>query len=277
MMHRVRNRLSRWLPPALVDCLARRKRVYGYFGDYSCWEDARRASGGYDSGHILEKVCASLLKVKQGVAVYERDSVLFDEVQHAWPLLAGLLWIASREDHRLNLLDFGGSLGSSYYQCRAFLQHLPQLRWSIVEQEAFVRRGRELFEDEVLRFYYSLDECICDRNPDVVLLSSVLPYLESPHRTVSDILSRAPSYVVVDRTPFIEGRGDRLTVQVVPQEIYGGSYPAWMLGEDPFLELFSEAYEVIARFDALGGEIDLGDEVARFKGFLFAKRGSSRG
>jgi len=48
-------------------------------------EEAMELSTGYDSERILGKVRDSLLKVKRGEAVYERDSVLFDKVQYSWP------------------------------------------------------------------------------------------------------------------------------------------------------------------------------------------------
>ena len=59
-------------------------------------------------------------KVKNGEAVYERDSVLFDEIQYSWGLLAGLEKAALEHDGKLCVLDFGGSLGSTYYQNKQF-------------------------------------------------------------------------------------------------------------------------------------------------------------
>ena len=56
--------------------------------------------------------------------VYERDSVLFDTIRYSWPLLSDLLRAASEDQNHLSVLDFGGSLGSSYYQNRVFLSHL---------------------------------------------------------------------------------------------------------------------------------------------------------
>src|SRR5262245_44680393 len=102
---------------------------YGWHGDFADWAEAKRACSGYDSDVILERVKAALLKVKRGEAVYERDSVLFDSKQYSWPVLASLLWIASQHQNRLTVMDFGGSLGSSYFQNREFLGHLTGLRW----------------------------------------------------------------------------------------------------------------------------------------------------
>src|ERR1700686_2222088 len=106
------------LPPIIVDAGRYLLGKKEFVGNYAAWADAKAASSGYVSDIILEKVKISLQKVKNGEAQFERDSVLFDKIEYSWPLLAGLLWVASREGNRLNLVDFGGSLGSSYYQNR---------------------------------------------------------------------------------------------------------------------------------------------------------------
>jgi len=67
-------------------------------GNYSTWEEAVAASTGYDAKQILEKTKNALLKVKKGEAVYERDSILFNCIHYAYPLLAGLMWGAARSD-----------------------------------------------------------------------------------------------------------------------------------------------------------------------------------
>ena len=210
------------IPPALVEIYQRYVRRWGYYGKYSRWEDAFRASTGYDSTVILERVRGALLKVKTGEAVYERDSVLFDTVQYSWPLLAGLLWIASQKANRLNLVDFGGSLGSSYYQNRKFLSHLKELNWSIVEQRNFVDCGKRDFENDHLKFYYDLDACFGEQHPDAILFSGVVQYLEDPYGTLEKAKSLGFEFVLFDRTPFLEKGGDRITVQKVPRSDLSG-------------------------------------------------------
>src|SRR5687767_3100200 len=81
-------------------------------GNYADWNEAILNSSGYNEMSIFEKVRNSLRKVKTGEAVYERDSVLFDKIQYAWPLLACLENIAIENDNTLHVIDFGGSLGS---------------------------------------------------------------------------------------------------------------------------------------------------------------------
>lgn len=98
-----------------------------------------------------------MLKVKNGEAVYKRDSVLLDKIHCSFPVLAGLLATVFANKGNLSVLDFGGSLASSYYQCRGFLSDLKSLRRSIVEQPKFLECGKELFESEELKFYYDID------------------------------------------------------------------------------------------------------------------------
>ena len=218
-------------------------------GDYSSWAEAMAASTGYDSEIILEKTRAAVLKVKSGEAVYERDSVLFDEIQYAWPLVAGLMWVAARFGGRLNVLDFGGSLGSTYFQNRRFLQQLPSVRWNIVEQPRQVHVGKADFEDEHLRFYGDIEACLAKTQPNVIVLSGVLQYLEHPFDALRALLASPCNHLIVDRTPLWDGPADRLCVQYVPASIYAASYPSWIFSLHRFRSFLNEGWEIVAEFD----------------------------
>lgn len=270
MKRRITNLIKEISPSIAVDLYRKLYRTMWrssatFEGSYKTWEEARKASGGYHSDVILNKVQDSLLKVKNGISAYERDSVLFDEVQYSWPVLAGLLWIASRNNNKLNLIDFGGSLGSSYYQNRKFLSHLTNLTWSIVEQEKFVERGKQHFENSHLKFYHDLDTCIGEQHPDSILFSGVIQYLDKPYELLMNVLQRRLTYVIFDRTPFLEQGDDRITVQQVPMEIYPASYPAWFFNQKKFLDYFSREYELIADFESN----DRANIPSVFKGFIF--------
>jgi len=243
-------------------------------GNYATWEEARKESGGYDTDQILNKVRSSLLKVKNGEAEYERDSVLFEKIQYSWPLLAALLWIVSQKGNRLSLVDFGGSLGTTYYQNRKFLAHLGEVHWSIVEQRRFVECGRRDFENDHLKFYEDIDSCLRDQHPDTILLSSVLQYLEQPCALLEKVLSLGFEFILIDRTPLLEKGDDRITVQRVPPEIYEASYPAWFFNREKFLSNFSKGgYELMAEYNALSGTMYLRGARAADKGFIFRKSG----
>jgi putative methyltransferase (TIGR04325 family) len=237
---------------------------YGWHGDYANWEDAKKKCTGYNSLLILNKVKSSAMMVKEGKAAYERDSHLFDKVQYSYPLLSGLMWIAAQNNGKINVLDFGGSLGSTYFQNKLFLDSLNDVNWCIVEQPDFVEVGLESIENKNLHFYYSIDDCLKAFKIDVILLSSVLQYLEYPYLLLEKVNNIKCDYVILDRTPFVKGK-DRITVQKVNPKIYKGSYPCWFFNELKFIEFMSSHYSLITEFEAL----DKANIPSVFKGFLF--------
>ncbi len=225
------------------------KPSYGWFGDYATWEEACEKAGGYDQANILEKTQQSLLKIKSGEAVYERDSVLFARKEYPYPLISALLHIASAYNNSLHVLDFGGSLGSTWYQVRDFMAHIAEIKWHVVEQKGYVDSGKANFEDDILRFHYTITESIASVKPHVVLLSSVVQYLDDPHQFLSELASIAPEYIVFDRTSFLDNGSDRLTVQHVPPSIYDASYPSWFFDQSKFLAHFTD-YDCLAEFSS---------------------------
>jgi putative methyltransferase (TIGR04325 family) len=237
------------------------KEIYGLSGNYHNWDEAKSASTGYDNGIILEKTKTALFKVKKGDAAYERDSVLFDEIQYDWPVLAGLMWVAAQCGGRLNVLDFGGSLGSTYFHNRVFLSSLSgEVRWNVVEQPGHVAVGKAYFADATLRFYGSIAECLATgTHPNVVLLSSVLQYLEHSHTVLKQIFELPCGHIIIDRTPFWDGPTDRLCVQRVPPHIYPASYPSWIFSRSQFYSRIHKKWEMMITFDnpdRIAGPVD---------------------
>jgi putative methyltransferase (TIGR04325 family) len=210
-------------------------------GNYSSWEDALKDSKGYDSPEILLKVMNSLLKVKNGEAIYERDSIIFDKIQYSWPLLVALLFIATKNKCKLRVIDYGGSLGSSYYQNRNYLIGIQELEWVIIEQKNFVKIGNIHFQSQELLFFDNIEESITSKFPNVLLLSGVLQYLSNPLNILEYLLSLKIHYIIIDRTPFfINNLSDRITIQTTPKEIYDATYPAWFFNEVNFKNIFDK-------------------------------------
>ncbi len=205
----------------------------------------------------------STLKVKRGEAVYERDSIIFDHIEYAWPLLAGLMWAAARNGGRLNVLDFGGALGSSYFQNRLFLRGLREVRWNIVEQPHYVKAGKKYFEDGQLKFYTSFNECLGETLPNVALLSGVLECLESPYEILDDLLENPFDVVIIDRTPSWERKRDKICVEVVPSSIFDARIPSWVFSLEKFRRFMESHGSILANYDAI-------DHISgcAFKGFL---------
>lgn len=191
-------------------------------GNYADWKSAVAASGGYDEAGIFSKTRDAARAVRDGKALWERDSVLFNTPEVNWPLLASLMTVAARSGNRLHVLDFGGAFGSTFMQHRNALSGLKVCSWHVVEQEHFVRCGQEEFSTETLRFHATVEEALAAAPINVILLSSVLQYLEAPYALLKKLAATGIA-IVVDRTPVLEDR-ERITVQRVPAEIYSASY-----------------------------------------------------
>ena len=275
MHKRTKTIIEAWAPPALLQ-LVRRRTGTRWYGNYSTWQEAAKASSGYQSKEVIRRVKEATLKVKTGLAQYERDGVTFDRIQYSWPLLSGLMWVAAQREGNLNILDFGGSLGSTYFQNRKFLLALPRVSWSIVEQPHFVDEGKKHFENETLMFYKDMESCVRQRSPHCILFSGVLQYLENPYALLERVKALSFPFILIDRTGFIGGGKDRLTIQRVPPTIYPASYPCWFFSRQKFLSNLHEEYHLIAEFDALAGVMSLGrGRVGIDKGFIFGRRSRS--
>jgi putative methyltransferase (TIGR04325 family) len=220
---------------------------YGYFGNYASWQQAAQQCAGYDAGNILEKVKEATLKVKNGETVYERDSVLFDIIEYSWPLVSALLWVAALNKGKISVLDFGGSLGSSYFQNKKFLDTLNTVQWNIVEQASFVAAGQQAIENETLHFFNSVDEVRKQYAlPDLLLIACTLPYIEQPYQLLHQLMQHRFQYIIIDNTPFNDEAGDRVTIQKVPPQIYAASYPCWLLDYNKVKATINEQYTIFS-------------------------------
>ena len=246
-----------WLPPAILRQIRRRRSADIRFEEeYATWQDATENCTGYDAVGILEKVLEATLKVKNGEAVYERDSVLFDHIEYSWPVLSGLMWVAARNNGRLNVLDYGGSLGTSYFQNRKFIEPLEQIRWNVVEQSHYVEAGQTHIQDHQLLFFKTIEECLVESEPNVILLSSVLQYLEDPLYLIKKFSASKTTCLIIDRTPFSSFDVDRLLIQKVSEPIYSASYPIWIFSMSKFLQILEPDWCLIAQCQSPEGSVN---------------------
>jgi len=266
-MNQVKKIAKKVLPPVLLDfykSFSWKDCVWS--GNYASWKDAQKDSSGYDSDLIINKVKDATMQVIAGKACFERDSVLFYKEEYNFGLLSSLFFITSKQRGKLNLIDFGGSLGSTYYQHKKILDELL-VSWSIVEQKKFVDVGKKISLDKKVKFFYDIAECKRKTDAKVLLLSSVLQYLDDPYTFISTISKLNFDYIIIDRTPLVKS-SDRLTIQRVPNWIYPAKYPCWFFNETHFLKSFKENYSLIFEFNS----IDSSNISSEFKGFLFKRK-----
>ncbi|GAT31996.1 putative methyltransferase, LIC12133 family [Terrimicrobium sacchariphilum] len=243
-----------------------------FSGDYPSWDVAAAECGGYDADQIFIKIKEAAIAVRDGFAAFERDSVLFEKPEYRWETLAALLWQAARDRGELRVLDFGGSLGSVYFQSRVYLTGLPRLLWGVVEQPHYVDFGNRELSSEALRFFREIDQGIEEVRPNAAFFGASLQYVDSPFDILDSFLSRRVSSVIFDKLALIDQPEDRLTIQRVPKNVYEASYPAWFFSECRFLKYVKSAgYSCVSEWRNVDHYLLEGGQTI-FKGYHFVRR-----
>lgn len=244
------------------------QELVSYGGDFETWDEASTLCGsGYSSEAIFEKVKNAALAVARGEAAYERDSFLFYDKAINYNLMMYLYQILLDEGS-LSICDWGGSLGSTYYQHRDLLENQKYI-WTVVEQPHFVQFGKEYLEDGHLHFaenLHEIAECNC------ILFSSVLQYLNNYEEIISQACKKAPPYIILERTPF--GSKHRICIETVHEPIYEAAYALQIFTEPELLTLFEKCgYHTIDSWHSLvDGNVSLSEkELVQFRSYIFKR------
>lgn len=243
------------------------KKGTGWSGNYPNWQQAQQKCTGYDAANILTKVKTSILKVKNGDAVFEKDSVLFYKATYSYPLLSTVLWVALKNDNKISVIDYGGSLGSTYFQHKKILDDIKNLHWNIVEQKGFVEAGRNDIQDDKLQFFSTIKEAHTTHPADLLIISCAIQYMAQPYSLIAALVQFNFPYILIDNTPYNYKILDRITVQKVPPAIYTASYPCWFLDYEKVKQAFAGKYSLASEYDN-EDVIDLDGRKIRYRGFL---------
>lgn len=267
--------VSGWLVPPkisheIIKLTNRLLRRGWYFsGRYASWAAAERASNGYDNPIILERVLSAAVLVKNGEAVYERDGVIFNKIEFSWPTLSALMSSAAENSGDLSVLDFGGSLGTSFFQNRYFLDRIKKCQWNVVEQSHFVKAGNHYIADENIKFFYRISDVFSECTPNVALFSGVLDLISDPYSVLEEVCSKRTHRLVIDRSAFLndhyDNGADEYVIQCIGGDIFSTRLPFRHLSMKKLLWfLESHGYSVVSEFSAVGG----GDTRWSFKGLI---------
>jgi putative methyltransferase (TIGR04325 family) len=242
----------------------------------SNWEEAIKKSTGYDESSILSKAIAAAIEVRDGRAKFERDTVVFYNQEYDYPLLTWLLY-AILHAGCVRVLDFGGALGSLYYQHRSLLEQYPGFAWGVVEQEHFVKAGQKEFETEWLHFYNGIKCCFETMRPNFLLISGVLQYLREPYALLAKVLDLRLPFVLIHRTMAQRQLPEQVAIQRVPSTIYDASYPTWILDANRLESEFDlHGYDVLDNFDPHPGAFWGPDNMQMpYQGWFLVRRGTN--
>ena len=239
------NLVKNITPPILLKLLKKNLfKNHKAFTTYPSWEEAQKASIGYDDDSFIKKLRNSAKLVFEEKEIYERDTVIFTKIQYSWPLLASLIF-ASSKCKTLKLIDFGGALGTSFHQNKRFLSKLHKdFKWRIVEQPKLVDIGKKEFTDKFVSFYNTIEEASVDQ-VDVVFFGGSICYMKNPYSYLEAAIETKAPYVIIDRTPITRDIDDTFAIQYVHPSIYKAAYPIRNFNYTNFVKPFEKDYNLI--------------------------------
>jgi putative methyltransferase (TIGR04325 family) len=158
--------------------------------------------------------------------------------------LPPIVALAQTERARVRLLDFGGSVGFSFYGVVDVLARPEAIEYTVVDNEVVCAIGREVFHDEP-RITFQAE--LPDGAFDVVHCGSSLQYVEHWASTLRTLVASKPQYLVLDDVP-----AGSIPTFVGLQNYYGKKIPHWFWNADEFVDTVTRAtgYELFykARF-----------------------------
>jgi putative methyltransferase (TIGR04325 family) len=230
-----------------------------FVGNYRTWADARAAADDSAGSATLERVIAAARSVRITPGAWDRDGVVFRQPAFHAPLVDAMQRIAGEEKRMLCVIEFGGGLGSTWWQHRAAFDR-ADIDWRVVEVPALVEVGRREFSAPPLSFHATLEDAFLDRRPNVVLFSSVLQYVEAPHSLLQAVAGRAVRHVILDRVGFTNRGRDRIALQHTPPSLGGGASACWLFDYQTLVAAVGPGYECAAEwrvdFDAVDGQAE---------------------
>ena len=209
---------------------------------------------GYDDPSITEKALSSILETKDQSDRFERDSSIIEGTPDF--AFNSLRWIKCfAEGNKIDLVDFGGSLGSSFFQLKPFLDNYS-VKWNVIEQEHVAAVGKSKLENDQLKFFSNIQNIPVTSSISTFFSSGAIQYLQDPYKGLDDLNLGRFNYLIFDRLSVLESDKDRLTIQVVPKKRYKAIYPCWFLSKKKFLNyLIDLGFALIDSYSSLGGKV----------------------
>lgn len=238
-------------------------------GPHASWDDAVRQSDGWSSDVVTQKALTAALAVRDGRAAWEQDGVVEEHVSHSSAILSLLVLASGDRKDRLDIVDFGGSFGTHYFQNRRFLDASgTPYTWHVVDLPNVVALGREHLATPALQFHADLREATSSHPPQAVLFSGSFQYLADPWPVVDQIQETGARHMALDRVLVSPNPRDEVFVQHPdPNRYYPATYPVRCFGVDALVERFSQrGWRLVERFS--------NDRHRAFdhSGFLFTRR-----
>ena len=245
-----------------------RDKIISYSGPFTNWQKAIKYSKGYDNRKILNEVLKNTLISKNNLYFFERDGSLLKNNTISYTQLGIILDMIMKKRRGLNIVDYGGSLGSNYFKIKDIIDQKYKNTWNIIEQKAFVNLGKKKLGEKNFKFLNDMSQI--KKKVDIFMLSGTLQYLENPHKILKNIFKLKPEVILLERLPMCK--------KIKKNNIYiqkrgSNSYPSWIF-LDSFIRLIFKKNRYFL-YKTLKPEFDhnlyLKNEKINFCGYMYKR------
>jgi putative methyltransferase (TIGR04325 family) len=235
--------------------------------EYATWEDAKKNSLGYDHYFLFKKLKKIYSNTKIGLKFFERDTIIFKKLPYNKTFL-NLISNINNKFKYINILDFGGSLGSSFFLYQKKICNFDY-KWNIVEQKHIVDFGKRKLENKKFKFFYNIEQCLKYNKKNKINLfftSDVIQYLESPYNILRTATKSSVPFILIDLLANSNSSDDKIYVQKIPKSIYLGSYPIRIFAKKKILNFMkNNGYDLIFQKEYKGVFFGIQNSLYLFK------------
>jgi len=184
---------------------------------------------------------------------------------------------------KINIIDFGGGGGISFYEVMSFFKERMEMKWFIVETPQMVKCATALnLHNKDLSFEIDIKDIKSDI--DLFFSSGALQYVEFPYSYVLEIIAKQPKYILFTRMMLNENDSDIISVQKsrlshngpgrLPEKYVDKdvSYPHTTISYKKFISILLKNYEIEWEFDDKSGVFEIPGEKIIGKGYLFRRK-----
>jgi putative methyltransferase (TIGR04325 family) len=164
-------------------------------------------------------------------------SLWVDHIDHMQPsAYAPFFWLSELLQEGTTLIDYGGSIGLSYYSYARRRKLPARARWIVVEVPHLVAAGQKIAQRENAAQLEFVDDLSRTPPADIFLSAGALQYIDDSGPGFLEKLPAAPAHVLLNKLPLTKAPGywtlQNFGPAISPYKIYN---------ERDFLDYFEKA------------------------------------
>jgi putative methyltransferase (TIGR04325 family) len=176
------------------------------------WDTALKNSSGWNSSQAVgiekqrwELYCKALKSPGPLAFMHEHDkpTELRDGYHHRNITFAYVLALAALKKEKISILDYGGSLGHTYYYAKAVLPDYINIDFHCKEVPLLVKVAKQLNPNIE---WYSDDSCL-NKKYDLVIVNGILQYTKDYRDLLQKIVNCVDGYLFLGHLPLVNNRG----------------------------------------------------------------------